>query len=41
MVKISDSGNTLELLFTSHDLEVEEWDPDSIFYVHRIWYRQE
>ena len=41
LVKISDSGNTLERLFTSHDLRVEEWDPDNIHYNYRIWYRQE
>jgi hypothetical protein len=40
LVKISDSGNTLELLFTTHELRVEEWDPDSIFSTYRIWYRQ-
>jgi len=29
LVKISDSGNTLEMLLTLRDLRVEEWDPDN------------
>jgi hypothetical protein len=41
LYKISDSGNTLEYLFTSYDLKVEEWDPDNIRYNYRIYYRQE
>ena len=41
LTKISDSGNTLEMLFTSYEHRVEEWDPDDIHYTYRIYYRQE
>ena len=40
LAKISDSGNTLELLFTMQERRVEEWDPDSFSYNYRIRYRQ-
>ena len=41
LAKISDSGNTLELLFTMQELRVEEWDPDRFEYIYRIYFRQE
>ena len=41
LVKISDSGNTMERLYTEGRMRVEEWDLDSIYYTYRIYYRQE
>jgi len=41
LVKISDSGNTLEQLVTMQELRVEEWDPDRFEYIYRIYFRQE
>jgi hypothetical protein len=41
MGKISNSGNTLELIYTSKLLSIEEWDPDNIRYTYRIYSRQE
>jgi len=40
LVKISDSGDTLEMLLTLHDLRVEEWEPDNLDYTYYIYYRQ-
>ena len=41
LARISDSGNTLELLITMQEHRVEEWDRDNIFCEYRIYYRQE
>jgi hypothetical protein len=41
MGKISDSGNTQEIIFASEDYPIEEWEPDKFEYNYRIHYRQE
>jgi hypothetical protein len=41
LAKMSDSGNTLELLFTTQEHRIEEWDIDRFEYIYRIYYRQE
>ena len=42
MIKISESGNTLEELSTLLiQNKVEEWEPDNPHYLYRIYYRQE
>jgi hypothetical protein len=41
LVRISDSGNTMELLYTKGEKRVEEWDPDNLHYTYLIYYRQE
>ena len=41
MGKISDSGNTLEILFRNFGEPIEEWDLDNIHYHYVIHYRQE
>jgi hypothetical protein len=42
LMKISNSGNTIEELYT-RDIQdkVEEWDPDNKSYLYGIYYRQE
>ena len=40
MGKISDSGNTRELIYSHKALTIEEWDPDNIRYTYLIYYRQ-
>jgi hypothetical protein len=37
--KISDSGNTLELLYHAGSIQVEEWDPDNPVYNYVVYYR--
>ena len=39
--KISDSDNTLELIFTTDDLIIEEWKIGKVGYNHVTYYRQE
>jgi hypothetical protein len=41
MVKTNNSKNTLEMLIRYGDNRVETWDPDSLLYNYRIYYRQE
>ena len=41
MGKISDSGNTFEIIWASEDYPIEEWEPDKFEYNYRIYYRQE
>ena len=41
LIRISDSGNTMERLITRGEKRVEEWDPDNPFSTYRIHYRQE
>jgi hypothetical protein len=41
MGKISDSGNTQEIIFASESYPIEEWEPDKFEYNYRIYYRQE
>ena len=40
LAKISNAGNTLELLISKQD-RIEEWDPYGLKYIYRIYYRQE
>ena len=40
LLRISDSGNTMESLLTKGEKKVEEWDPDNPFYTYTIYYRQ-
>jgi hypothetical protein len=39
--KISNSGNTLEIIKHYKPLAIEEWDPEDTRYTYRIYYRQE
>jgi hypothetical protein len=39
LVRISDSGNTMEILYTKSEKRVEEWDPDNDYYTYKIYYR--
>ena len=41
MGKISNSGNTLEVIWASESFPIEEWEPDRFEYTYRIHYRQE
>lgn len=41
LLRISDSGNTLERLWTTGKKIIEEWDPDNLHYTYKIRYRQE
>jgi len=40
MGKISNFGNTLELLLSYGEKPIEEWEPDNIRYIYLIYYRQ-
>lgn len=40
MGKISNSGNTLEVIWASEDYPIEEWKPDRFEYIYQIHYRQ-
>ena len=40
MGKISNSGNTWELIFTLGESPIEEWNPDDIRYTYRVYTRQ-
>lgn len=40
LTKISDSGNTIEMLAVVGELRFEEWDPDSYPTLYSIYYRQ-
>jgi hypothetical protein len=40
MGKLSDSGNTWEVLFASEDFPIEEWEPERFEYNYRVYYRQ-
>ena len=40
LVRISDSGNTMEVLYTISEKRVEEWDPDNYSYTYKIYFRQ-
>jgi hypothetical protein len=40
VVKISDSGNSMERLYTTGEKRVEEWDLDNLKYTYKIYYRQ-
>jgi hypothetical protein len=40
MGKISDSGNTLELIASGVPSPIEEWEPDRYEYAYRIYYRE-
>ena len=40
LIRISDSGNTMERLYTKGENRVEEWDPDNSLYTYKIYYRQ-
>jgi hypothetical protein len=40
LVRISDSGNTMEILYTKSEKRVEEWEPDNYSYTYKIYYRQ-
>ena len=40
MVKISNSGNTLEVIWASESFPIEEWEPDRFEYNYEIHYRQ-
>ena len=40
MGKISDSGNTLEIIWAGEDYPIEEWKPDKFEYNYEIYYRQ-
>jgi len=39
MGKISNSGNTLEVIWASESFPIEEWEPDRFEYTYRIHYR--
>jgi hypothetical protein len=41
LVKISDSGNTMEILDVKGDHKIEDWDTDNVRYTYKIYYRQE
>ena len=41
LLRISDSGKTLERIYTTGERRVEEWDPTNILYTYKIYYRQE
>ena len=41
LMKISDSGNTMEMLYVAGEQNIEEWDTDNVWYTHKIYYRQE
>ena len=41
MGKISNSGNTLEVIWASESYPIEEWEPDRFEYNYQIHYRQE
>ena len=38
--KISDSGNTWEFITSRNELTIEDWQPENIKYMYRIYYRQ-
>ena len=40
MGKISDSGNTLEYIWSGKDYLIEKWEPDKLEYNYRIRHRQ-
>jgi hypothetical protein len=40
MGKISNSGNTLEVIWASESFPIEEWEPDRFEYTYQIHYRQ-
>ena len=40
MGKISNSGNTLEVIWASESFPIEEWEPDRFEYTYEIHYRQ-
>ena len=40
MGKISNSGNTLEVIWASESYPIEEWEPDRFEYTYEIRYRQ-
>jgi len=39
MGKISNSGNTLEVIWASESFPIEEWEPDRFEYNYQIYYR--
>jgi hypothetical protein len=41
LLRISDSGNTLERLYTKGEKRIVEWDPGNLHYTYKIYYRQE
>jgi hypothetical protein len=41
MGKISNSGNTLEILMSYGEKPIKAWEPDNIRYIYLIYYRQE
>ena len=41
LVKISESGNTMEMLYVGGNRKIEEWDTDNALYTYKIYYRQE
>ena len=39
--KISNSGNTVEFIITTNNLQIEEWKIGKVGYTYEIWYRQD